>query len=148
MNKTANITKKNNSPISVVSTIVHAKGKVLLILRSKQPYKNKWSLPGGRQEFGEGLKEAALRELNEETALVAQDASFIRVYEEIALNEDSATQFHVNIAVFRVDNFKGIEKAGDDAADVMWANKRDLHRLDMTPNTANIIIEELKDQLL
>lgn len=148
MNEIARLkVEKINSPVSVVSTIVHANGKVLLILRAKQPFKDKWSLPGGRQEFGEKLKEAALRELNEETALLTQDAKFVRVYEEMALNDDGTAQFHVNITIFRVDAFEGVAQAGDDAADVMWASLADLQKLDMTPNTADIIIKELKEKL-
>lgn len=148
MNKTANSSiNKNNSPVSAVSTIVHNNGKVLLILRSNQPFKNMWSLPGGKQEFGEKLKEAALRELNEETGLIAQHAKFIKMYEEIGRNKKGETQFHINICVFRVDEIEGIAKAGDDAVAVMWANKADLQKLDMTPNTADIIIKELEECL-
>lgn len=135
------------SPVSVVSAIVHEKGKVLLILRGKQPFKNKWSLPGGRQDFGELLKDAALRELKEETSLVGQGAIFERVYEEIMINADGFANFHVNISIFKVDNFTGTPNAADDAADVMWATKGELQKLDMTPNTADIIKEILGDLL-
>lgn len=148
MNQTAKIRlKQHTSPVSAVSAIVHENGKVLLILRGKQPFKGKWSLPGGRQEIGERLKDAALRELKEETSITAFDAIFERVYEEITLNAEGIAEFHVNITIFKVNAFSGSAKAGDDAADVMWANKADLQRLKMTPNTADIICEVLGDLL-
>lgn len=133
------------SPVSAVSSIVHDNGKVLLILRGKQPNKGMWSLPGGRQNFGERLKHAALRELKEETSLIAQDASLVTVFEAISHNTQGSLGYHANITVFKVSAFSGSISAGDDAIDVMWASKADLGQLNMTPDTADIIIETLGD---
>ena len=45
---------------------------VLLIRRGKAPRAGEWSLPGGRIEPGESEREAALRELAEETGVCAE----------------------------------------------------------------------------
>lgn len=42
---------------------------VLLIKRANEPYKNKWALPGGFVEVDEPIKNAAKRELEEETGV-------------------------------------------------------------------------------
>ena len=52
-----------SAPVLSVSVLCHKDGSALLIKRGKPPYKDHWSLPGGKVEFGETLAEAAAREL-------------------------------------------------------------------------------------
>ena len=62
----------------VVLTVIDADLKVLLHKRTHQPFKGVWSLPGGfvrvhnRGHQGEGLEEAARRELTAATGLASQ----------------------------------------------------------------------------
>ncbi len=52
-----------------VAVIVENNGKFLLGLRKSDLGKNTWGLPGGKLDFGEELKDCAVRELLEETNL-------------------------------------------------------------------------------
>ena len=57
------------SVVAILSRVMGAVEKYLLIRRKKEPYRNLWALPGGKWDFGESLAEAVLREVNEETGL-------------------------------------------------------------------------------
>ena len=62
--------------------ITKNRGEVLFVLRDNNPnisFPNCWSLPGGVVEFNELPKQAARRELQEETGLVL-DLSYWKVY--------------------------------------------------------------------
>ena len=53
--------------------ICHEAGHVLLVARTL----SRWALPGGRVKPGETLREAALRELREETSLHATNVTYL-----------------------------------------------------------------------
>ena len=56
-------------PVVGVAAVVWREDRILLIRRAKAPRAGEWSLPGGRQELGETVAEAARREVSEETGL-------------------------------------------------------------------------------
>ena len=45
--------------------------KILLIKRKNDPFKGKWALPGGFVEYGEKVEDAVVREVLEETGVIA-----------------------------------------------------------------------------
>ncbi|MBP0614269.1 NUDIX hydrolase [Jiella mangrovi] len=98
-------------PLLGVSVCLSNETGVLLVRRGKAPYRNLWSLPGGRVEFGEALADAARRELAEETGLDIRSLSFATLHE--AIGDDA----HAVIAVFTGSLPQGaLPQAGDDAA--------------------------------
>lgn len=61
---------QNGSAIIVLNN----EKKILLQKRTDRPL---WCLPGGLQELGETFEEVAIRELNEETGLIAEEKDLI-----------------------------------------------------------------------
>ena len=63
---------KPTNPVAGVSICVIREGEVLLVQRAKKLAYGLWSLPGGHVKLGETVRDAALRELAEETAIKAE----------------------------------------------------------------------------
>lgn len=65
-----------NNPKASATAVIIKEGKLLLLKRIEEPYKNMWDLPGGYVHYMEQPEDALLRELKEELAVNA-DLTFI-----------------------------------------------------------------------
>jgi ADP-ribose pyrophosphatase YjhB (NUDIX family) len=134
-------------PQTGASVLVYKDGKVLLIQRGKEPYKGHWSLPGGSQETGETIEEAASRELEEETTLKAEAMDFVRLRDRISKDEQGSVTFHYVLATFFTQSFSGTAKAMDDADDIGWFTIEEMENLTTTPQTPQFVQEILNEKL-
>ena len=125
--------KSSTGPTIGVSVCVVQAGRVLLTQRARPPFQNRWSLPGGHVKRGEGLRDAALRELKEETGINAS------LGEIIGWNEIIRPEKHVVIAVFIAQFESGEAAAADDAKAVRWVDHREIDTLELTPGLAGIV---------
>ena len=100
-------------------------------------------MPGGAQETGETLAEAAIRELREETGLSAQNIRFFCVRDRITRNSRQEITHHYVLATYLADEFTGTPQANDDATDIGWFSREDLQDLLTTPETPDLIAEML-----
>jgi ADP-ribose pyrophosphatase YjhB (NUDIX family) len=122
-----------------VSACVWRDGKVLLVERGKEPWKGKWSLPGGGLEFGETVRAAAARELAEETGVTADLVKLVDVDDAVMRDATGRPIAHYSIVCFTGHWRSGEPVARDDATNVQWAERALLDDLDMTPGTADYI---------
>lgn len=97
------------APKVCVGVVCVSFDKVLLIRRGREPRKGHWSIPGGKVEWGESLRTAALRELKEETGCKAELGPLIDVYEIIE------PDFHYALIDYLAHWTEGEPKAADDA---------------------------------
>lgn len=112
--------------------------EVLLIRRGKAPRAGEWSIPGGRQEWGETVREAAVREILEETGVTVTGLRLIDVVDGI-YRIDGAVTGHWTLVDFRADWAGGTPRAGDDAIDAKWVRVADLGRYGVWSETQRII---------
>ncbi|MCK5490871.1 MAG: NUDIX domain-containing protein [Candidatus Pacebacteria bacterium] len=75
-----------------INCFVVQNGKLLLGKRKNVYGAGTWGLPGGHLEIGEAMKDAAARELIEETGLTAKDFEFSDI-----VNDRSASQHYIQI---------------------------------------------------
>ena len=65
----SNLIGEELSPLPVILIALINKNKILLIKRNKRPYKNYWSMIGGKMLLEENFKKASLRQVKEKTNL-------------------------------------------------------------------------------
>jgi len=96
---------------------------VLLIKRKNDPYAGYWALPGGYVEIDETAKEAAVRELYEETGIVVSECQLkpLPIFDEVKRDPRNRTVSQPFVCVLTQDQIKDM-KAGDDAVDCMLEN--------------------------
>jgi 8-oxo-dGTP diphosphatase len=101
-----------------LTTLVYVfdRGRVLLIERKKKPFIGHWVAPGGKIEITESPYECAVRELREETGLVALDASLRGIVAETSNTID----WHWLIFVFVVKVFSGELQENDREGTLSW----------------------------
>ena len=61
--------------------VCYENGKLLCIEKTRGPYQNRFDLPGGSQELGEGLTETLKREVLEETGYTLSRYLNPRIYD-------------------------------------------------------------------
>lgn len=114
------------NPIPAATALVlNTQGRILLVLRNKEPGKNQWGLPGGFVETGESPAEAAKRELEEETGITAFGPKLI----DVIYQESDFYRSCLLIIGYHFSGHEGEIRAGDDADEVRFFDPGELPEL-------------------
>jgi ADP-ribose pyrophosphatase YjhB (NUDIX family) len=127
-------------PYVGVGVVVLRGDEVLLAQRGKWPRKFTWSIPGGAQEIGETVQDAALREVREETGLEIEIIGLIDVVDSIQRDESERVQFHYTLVDFVAEWRSGEAVAADDVAGLRWVRLDALAEWGLRPVTEDIIL--------
>ena len=126
--------------VGVVCVRLHddpARDAALLIRRANPPRAGEWSIPGGRIEPGEAERDAALRELSEETGVAARLRAKLCTLEPVF--EGRAYRLHDWWAEW----VSGEPEAGDDAQAARFVTLAEARGLGMWPATLAVVEDAL-----
>lgn len=132
-------------PTVAVLALVERAGEVLLVRRANPPDQGLWGFPGGRVEPGETYLDAALRELQEETGLIAEAPRLVTVLDFIEHEASGALAHHFAMIAVLCRWRAGEAVAADDALEARWFDRAALARLGPA---ASLKVEYLADLAL
>jgi 8-oxo-dGTP diphosphatase len=128
-------------PYVGVGVVVFKGDNVLLVQRGKKPRLNSWSIPGGAQELGETVEDAAHREIREETSVEIELLGLVEVVNSINRDDEERVQFHYTLIDFVAEWKSGDVVAGDDAADARWVSMEEIDDYNLRPLTYEVILQ-------
>jgi 8-oxo-dGTP diphosphatase len=107
-------------PIPAVIAVVVRADAVLLVRRANPPDAGLWGFPGGKIELGERLDQAAVRELYEETGVVARAVEVFTAVDAVEMASDASVMHHYVLVAVLCQWVSGNPVAGDDALEARW----------------------------
>jgi ADP-ribose pyrophosphatase YjhB (NUDIX family) len=125
-------------PEVAVGAVVRRGDELLLVRRGRGTAVGQWAIPGGRVDFGEGLKAAVAREVREETGLDVKVGRFLGWAERMG---DDPAPYHYVILDFAAEPIGPPSEArpGDDADAVAWVATKDLETYPLVAGLAEFL---------
>lgn len=127
--------------------------KILLIKRKNYPYEGRWALPGGFLDpDDEDAKEAALRELKEETNLDLIPDKVGEICTMTKKGRDPRERvidiaFGTLLSSYSTDAYYMV-KAQDDAEEIAWVPLKELVYGDLAFDHAQILVKAIRKMLM
>lgn len=127
---------------AVTVFVVNDRGEVLLERRSDNGY---WGMPGGAQEIGENITQAAVREVKEETGIDIEVTGLVGIYSDpghvIAFSDGEVRQ-EFSICL-RASATNGTLAQSVESCEVRWVPQDELDSLNTSSSTRRRIGDAL-----
>ena len=132
------MTEPAAKPIVTVGALIERPdGKVLLVRTHK--WRDQLGIPGGKIEYGEAQEVALIREIREETGLIARDVRFLLVQEAV-----NSPEFYKPVHLIllnyacRVDDTSTLV-LNDEAEGFLWVAPSEALKLDLSSFTRVLV---------
>jgi len=102
---------------ATVGAVIDKDGKILLVKRGHEPFKDYWCFPGGHIDFGETAEQAIVREVKEETGLTFTP-EFLGYTDEIYPD----INWHGEVLIFHGEAQGKEAIDGKEIIDIKWVN--------------------------
>ena len=112
--------------------VTDSAGRLLLVLRGREPAKGCWSVPGGRKQDGESDVAATAREVFEETGLRVVVGALVGTVERDS-PDGSVYVIHDYRCAPRAGIDPDVVRPCDDAEDVGWFTAEQVRDLQCSP---------------
>jgi len=113
-------------PIVGVLAVVMRGDRVLVVRRRNPPMPGRWGFPGGVLELGETVDQGAMRELLEETGVIAEAAGPLTVIDTIDRDPEGRVRYHYALVAVIGHWQSGEGIPGDDADEVGWLTRAEI----------------------
>jgi len=131
---------RNSKPCA--GALILDAGKLLLIKRDIEPFKDFWDIPGGFLEESEHPRDGAIRETKEEAGVEIEPTEILGIF--LDLYEGQGVT-HNTYYIAKVIGGRAI--AGEESKDVGWFEIDDLPENIAFPNHANEVLRLLREKL-
>lgn len=118
--------------------VVDDRGRIAMVKEGKQWARGKWSFPGGKLEQGEGIPEAARREVREEAGINVKIQGLIGIYRE--------TKYNVTYFMFlaKPTEVKLRHRKGE-VLDARWFTEKEILDLKDTELRSQVMRQQFSD---
>ena len=127
------------SPRVGVGAVVFREGRVLLVRRAVAPSQGLWAIPGGGLNLGETLRQAAEREILEETGITIRAGEPVYVGDLVYRDDAGRIHYHYVVVDFAAEDLGGEVIGSDDALEARWVSPEEFAGLDATPTTRELL---------
>lgn len=138
-----NAPKPNSIVPSTNVVVADDAGRILLIRRTDN---DNWALPGGAQDFGESMPQAAVRETLEETGIHCEITGLVGIYTDprhiILYTSNGETRQEFSI-VFTARPTRGEPTPSSESREVHWVKPDKIDDLQMHPSMRSRIHDYL-----
>jgi len=129
--------------IKTTGAILEKHGKIFLMKRANtRVFNGYWSLPGGKIDEGESLKEAIKREIKEETNLSFTPERLFGKYEE----HFPQYGWNADTKIF-LGTFSGALKLNEESSEFGWFSKEEIEKMDLAFHHKKVIEDFFKQKV-